>query len=116
MGYQMRNFNSGTGHAMVVLAIGQDLKGYINNENQTIFGRCVSNFDTRIGPANHALHFCNFQLQSYQKAVDSWTIVGLRNKVVKNIRRMLGKMIWEARKEAIFGKEMIAGRSSCRER
>jgi hypothetical protein len=36
------------------------------------------------------------------KAVDSWIIVGLRNKVVKDIRKMIGRMIWDAREEAAY--------------
>jgi hypothetical protein len=79
-------------HAKVVFAIGRALKGHINNEKRTIFG-IVNKFDARIGPANQALHFYEFQLQSYRKAVDSWTIVGLRNRVVKEIRKMIGNMI-----------------------
>jgi hypothetical protein len=96
---QIGDFRSGTGYANVVFAIGRALKGHINNEKRTIFGE-ASRFDAYIRPANQALHFYEFQLQSYRKAVDSWTIVGLRNKVVKDIRKMIGKMIWDAREEA----------------
>jgi hypothetical protein len=56
-------------------------------------------------PANQALHFYEFQLQSYRKAVDSWTIVGLRRNVVKDIRKMIGKMIWDAREEAVYSEK-----------
>jgi hypothetical protein len=38
----------------------------------------------------------------YTKAVDSWTIIGLRNGVVKDIRKMIGKMIWDAREQAAY--------------
>jgi hypothetical protein len=98
----IRNFISGTGQPNVVFVIGRALKGQIDTEKRTIFGRTVSNFDTFSGPANRALHFYEFQLQSYRKAVDSWTVVGLRNKVVKDIRKMIGKMIWDAREEAAY--------------
>jgi hypothetical protein len=94
-------FNRGTGHANVVFAIGRALKGQINNEEQKFFGsgyKC----DTRIGHTNQALHFYEFQWQSYRKAVDSWTVFGLRNRVVKDIRKMIGKMIREAREEAVY--------------
>jgi TPR repeat protein len=77
---QIRNFNSGTGHASVVFAIGRALKGHINYEERTHFGD-VHNFEGHIGQANQALHFYEFQLQSYRKAVDSWTIVGLKIKL-----------------------------------
>jgi hypothetical protein len=101
---QIHNFNCGTGHANVVFAIGRSLKGRISTEERTIFGD-DDNFDTYISPANHALHFYEFQLQSYRKAVDCWTTVGLRNNVVKDIRKMIGKMIWDAREEAKYGDE-----------
>jgi hypothetical protein len=77
------------------------LKGHINNEKRTIFGNGYD-FDIFIGLSNQALDFYEFQLQSYRKAVDSWTIIGLRNKVVKYIRKMIGKMIWDAREEAAY--------------
>jgi hypothetical protein len=52
------------------------------------------------GDVDVAVRFYNFQLKSYRKAVDMWTCVGLRNKVVKDIRKMIGKMIWNRREEA----------------
>jgi hypothetical protein len=93
MSGQIFNFNSGTGHANIVFAIGRALKGHIDNEKRAIFGTTF-NFDSYSGRANQALHFYEFQLQSYRKAVNSWAIVGLRNKVVKDIRKMIGKIIW----------------------
>jgi hypothetical protein len=39
------------------------------------------------------------------KAVDSWTIVALRNKVVKDIRKMIGKMIWAVREAAEYSEK-----------
>jgi hypothetical protein len=100
----MRNFGAGTGHAKVVFAIGRALNGHVNNEKRVIFEKGY-NFDARIGRANLALHFYNLQLRSYRKAVDSWTIIGLRNGVVKDIRKMIGKMIWGAREEAAYLEE-----------
>jgi hypothetical protein len=98
---QIRKFWTGTGLANVVFAIGRALKGHINNEKRTVFGSSYM-FDARIDPATQAFHFYEFQLLSYRKAVDTWTIVGLRNIVVKDIRNMIGKMIWEARGEAAY--------------
>jgi hypothetical protein len=100
MSDQIRNFNSGTRYAKVVFVIGRALKGHIDKEKRKIFGEGYM-FDARIGPANQALHFYEFQLQSYRKAV-IWTIVGLRNQVVKDIRKMIGMMFWDAREEAAY--------------
>jgi TPR repeat protein len=89
------NFSFGSGSAEVVFVIGRALRGHIDNEKRKIFGTDYRS-DAHIGPANQALRFYIFQLQCYRKAVDSWTIVGLRNNVVKDIRKMIGKMIWDA--------------------
>jgi hypothetical protein len=101
MSDQIYNFNRGTGHANVVFVIGRALKGQVDNEKRTIFG-IATNFDTYIGHANQVLQFYEYNLQSYRKAVDSWSIIGLRNKVVKDMRKMIGKMIWDAREEAAY--------------
>ncbi len=115
MSGQIQNFSSGTGNANVVFVMGRTLKGQIDSEKRTIFGEGYR-FDSRIGPANQALHFYEFQLQSYRKAVDSWTIIGLRNKVVKDIRKMIGKMIWDGREKAAYSEEKQSdGGFSCRE-
>jgi hypothetical protein len=97
---QVRDFTRGIRNASVVFVIGRALKGHFNNEKGKFFGRNVQNFNICIGPANEALRFYNFQLQSYRNAVDSWTIVGLRNGVVKEIRKMIGKIIWDTRGKA----------------
>jgi hypothetical protein len=67
-------------------------------------------FDTYIGSANQALRFYEFQLQCYRKAVDSWKIVGLRNRVVKDIRKMIRKMVWDTREEAAYSEEKQSAR------
>jgi TPR repeat protein len=96
-GDQIRNFNCGTGHAMAIFAVGRALNSHIDEEKQEIFGD-----SWKFVAANQAVNFFRFQLQSYRKAVDSWTVVGLRNIVVKDIRKMIGKMIWDAREEAEY--------------
>jgi hypothetical protein len=87
--------------ARVVFEIGCCLKGQIDSVNRTICGSDY-NFDHCIGYANNALLLYNFQLQAYRRAVDCWTGVCLRNNIVKDIRKMMGKMIWDARKEAQY--------------
>ncbi len=52
--------------------------------------------------ADQAIQYFDFQLKEYRRAVDTWTIVGLRNNVVKDIRKLIGKIIWDARDEAEY--------------
>ncbi len=102
MAEEVGHFNSGTGHANVVFAIGRTLKGHIDNKKRHLFGSPHYHFDTLIGPANQAVGFYKFQLQSCRKAVDTWTVVGIRNNVIKDIRILIAKMIWESREEAKY--------------
>jgi hypothetical protein len=76
-------------------------KGTLTTKSEQSLGAIT----TFIGPSNQAVQFYEFQSHSYRKAVDNWTIVGLRNKVVKDIRKMIGKMIWDAREEAVHLEE-----------
>jgi hypothetical protein len=94
----LQKFNSQSGKANVVFAIGQILKDQIDLEKRSILAR----FDRLVRPANQAVHFYNFQLRSYREAVDCWTCVAWRNNVVKDICNMIGKMIWNAREEAEY--------------
>jgi hypothetical protein len=97
----MRKFDSGTGKANVIFAIGRALKGQIDTEKKTIFG--TDRFwETYSDVAIQALHFYEFQLLSYGIAVNTWTVVGLKNSVVKDIRKMIAKIIWDAREEADY--------------
>jgi hypothetical protein len=92
---QIYLLNSGIRQTKIVFVIERALKGHIDSEKRTVF-RERYNCDTYIDSANQALHFYEFQLQSYRKAVDGWTIIGLRSRVVRDIRKMVGKMIWDA--------------------
>jgi hypothetical protein len=49
--------------------------------------------------------FYDFQIHCYRKAVNLWTLVGLRAGVVKDIRILIGKMIWDAKEEAKYSKD-----------
>jgi TPR repeat protein len=98
---QMMNFKAGMVKASLVFAIGRALKGHVDVNKRLIF-EVAYGYDYHIRPAKQAFHFYNFQLQSYRRAVDCWTLVGIRNGVVKDVRKMIGEMIWDAREEARY--------------
>ena len=95
-------FLSGSGSALVVFAIGRALKGNICVEKKEIFGKPYFNFSSLIGPANQAVSFYESFAKCARLAVDTWTMVAFRFGVVKDIRRLVSKLIWDARFEA-FG-------------
>jgi hypothetical protein len=89
----------------VVFMIGRYLKqGGVDPVAKTIFNMHnwmdfpVDVFDV----AEKALAFYSFQLCSYRKAVDSWTLVGIRFHVVKDVRILIAKLIWDSREEAVY--------------
>ena len=97
---QVAKFESGSGNAAVVFAIGQVLHG-LNALAKTIF--CDSDdFGARIGPAMRAIAFYECQIKNCRDAVHAWTRVGIRFGVVKDIRIVIGGLIWESRAEALY--------------
>ncbi len=102
---QVALFNLGTGNGGSVYQIGHALKGNVDVESRTIFntGR---RFDSRIGPAKQAIAFYEAQLKACEQAIHAWTQVGIRFNVVKDIRILIGKWIWDARAEAIYKVEV----------
>ncbi len=98
---QVEQFFSGSGNATVLFLIGRALKGNTDMEEKQIFERGF-NFESRIGPANQAVVFYDSQSKSTRLAVDTWTLVATRLHVFKDLRILIGKMIWDARFEANY--------------
>ena len=59
-------------------------------------------FDSRIGPAKQAIAFYEAQIQATKDAIRAWTLVGIKLKVVKHVRKLISKLIWEAREEVLY--------------
>jgi hypothetical protein len=97
----VQQFESGTGNAAVVFQIGRALNENGDVEKRTIFG-LSRNFDNCVGPANSAVSFYKSQISACRRAVDAWSHVGLRFNVVKDIRVLIGKMVWETRELMLF--------------
>jgi hypothetical protein len=85
--------------ASVVYAMGRALKGHVNMETKTVFRRK----DPRNAPlVLPAVNFFEAQLSACRRAVDAWSIIGIRNGVVKDIRKLIAMLIWEERDIAAF--------------
>jgi hypothetical protein len=98
---QVRCFNAGFGSSAVMFAIGRALQGHVNEEARRIFndGR---GFDSWIGPAKQAIAFYLAQLEATKDSMRAWTQVGIKLKVVKDVRKLIAKLIWDSREEAVF--------------
>jgi hypothetical protein len=101
---QVKLFNSGSGSAAVMFEIGQALHGHVNEEARTIFNSGIG-FDSWIGPAKQAIAFYKAQIKATKDAMHAWTQVGIHLGVVKDVRKLIAKLIWDAREEALFKRE-----------
>jgi TPR repeat protein len=98
---QVELFNSGSGSAAVVLIIGHALQGHVNEEARTIFNRSWG-FDSRIVRAKQAIAFYEAQIQATKDAMRAWTLVGIKLKIVKDLRKLVAKLVWNSREEASY--------------
>jgi hypothetical protein len=85
----------------VIFEIGRVLRGHVHELEKRIF-HVTYQFEYAVRPANQAIQFFEFELRAVRKAVDAWTLVGLRCHVVRDIRVFIARMIWEARNEAVY--------------
>ncbi len=97
----VEQFFSGSGSAPAVFFIGRAFKGHIDMDKRQIFD-ASDNFDSLVGLANQAISFYDSQIKCARLAVDTWTLVGIRLGMVKDMRVLIGKMIWEGRFEANY--------------
>jgi hypothetical protein len=84
-----------------MFAIGRALQGQLNEEAKTIF-RNSFNFDSLIIPAKQAIAFYESQIKATKDAMRAWTQVGIKLKVVKDVRKLIAKLIWDSREETLF--------------
>jgi hypothetical protein len=102
---QVELFNSGCGSAAIMFTIGKALQGHVNEEAKTIFGK-VGQDARAILPAKQAIAFYEAQIQATKHAMHAWIQVGIRWKVVKDVRKLIAKLIWDSREEALFHVEV----------
>lgn len=98
---QVERFVSGSGNSCIVFLIGRALRGNIDVEQLKLFGSFY-NYFSLIGPANRAVLFYEQQIIAARRAVDTWTIIAKRFKLIKDLRVLIGKLIWEARFDANY--------------
>jgi hypothetical protein len=98
---QVELFNTGSGSAAVMFAIGRALQGHVNEEARTIFNE-LYNFGSWILPAKQAIAFYEAQIKATKDAMHAWTLVGINLKVVKDVRKLIAKLIWDSREEALY--------------
>ena len=98
---QVELFNSGSESAAFMFAIGHSLQGHVNEEQGRIFNERY-NFEFWIRPAKQAIMFYDGQIKATKGAMHAWTQVGIRWKVVKDVRKLIAKLIWDSREEASY--------------
>jgi hypothetical protein len=99
---QMRAFNSSERkNERVVMMIGRFVRGHVDGDKSQLFGVDFGS-ELFVKPAMIAVQFFEFQLQSYLDAVNCWSVIAKRKHVVKDIRLLIAKLIWEQRNDAQY--------------
>ena len=49
-----------------------------------------------------AIAFYDAQIKATKDAMRAWTLVGIKLKVVKDVRKLIAKLIWDSREEALY--------------
>jgi hypothetical protein len=52
--------------------------------------------------ARKAISFYAAQIETVREAINCWSVIGIRLCVVKDIRIVIGKMVWKMRWEAKY--------------
>ena len=103
---QVRKLISGSNNATAVFAIGRALKEHINVEEKEIFGT-ENNFENLVGAAIQAVSFYDYQVKCTRFALDAWILIAIRLKIMKDIRKLICKLIWQSRFEASYKVDFI---------
>jgi TPR repeat protein len=98
---EVEKYIDGFGNRRSVFYIGRALVGQVDHVEKRIF-KSKWFFEARLGVATFAVEFFQSQLAACRMAVDAWSVVGVRFGVVKDIRILIAKLIWEAREEANY--------------
>jgi|JI10StandDraft_1071094.scaffolds.fasta_scaffold305203_1 hypothetical protein len=98
---QVELFNSGSGSAHIMFLIGQALHGHINEKARKIFNQGYD-FDLWIGPAKQAIAFYDEQIKATKDVLYAWTHVGIQYNVVKDVRKLIARLIWDSKEETLF--------------
>jgi hypothetical protein len=88
--------------AAVTFLIGQAFKGHVSVEEKHFFGKASPFFEPVIAFVEEAIREYDMQVRACRQAVDSWTLVGKHFGVVKDVRKLIAKLIWDSREEALF--------------
>ncbi len=95
---QMDKYRRDIGRPAIIFQIGKSLVGNVDKTQMILFG-VTRSYDQEvwITDACDAVDFFNNCCLRTRAAVDTWTIIATRLKVVKDIRRVIGQLIWETR-------------------
>lgn len=100
--FVVSSFKNDRSFGPAVFAIGRALEGHVNFSKREIFGESWD-FDKRVGLATEAIDLFHAQCRAARSAVDTWTLIAAHVFFLsKDIRRMIGEMIWEARERADY--------------
>ncbi len=90
---------------VAVFAIGKASVGHLDVSKCTLFGYDMGyQFSKYAKMVNTAIQFYEEQVMACKEAVDTWTIIATRIGVVRDIRRKIGELVYDAQFEANYSR------------
>lgn len=89
-----KKWKVGTGRTRIMFILGRALVGQIDSANRTLFGTKLY-YNVRVEPAITALTTFTTIMNMAKEALFWWTLIGIRVRLVKDIRTLIAKMVWD---------------------
>ena len=100
---QVQKLKDGAGYPTVVFEIGRVLSKHVRVcENSRQIFNSRNDYDNRIVSARQAIDFFTVQINACKSAINAWAIIAIRQKLIKDVRVMISKMVWAARGDAEY--------------
>ena len=100
----LRCFQDYTFHCGYVIGKAAKDDGCFDFKQKKVFGTYRSDIEELSDMAIRAIAIFDRQCIGARKAVETWCLVAIQYHVVKDIRRLVGEMIWESRLEIEYRK------------
>ena len=81
-----------------ILQIGKCARGWLTDFH--LFNVIIE--DQLLESVREAVKFYETSCERTHMAINSWTIIARRNNLVRDLRRLIGEMIWKSRDEALY--------------
>ncbi len=91
---QLKLFEEGRGSGRIVFELGSAFEGWVDVAGRRIFGQYTRE-EAALLQAQRCIELRNEWIAAAKVAIECWLVVGRRRKIVKDIRLMIARKLWD---------------------